>query len=289
MRFKIFFIVLFLLAVGVGWYSRRDLANVAAAVFRQLPPWSGSRLETPLAPAVQKIQTPPPLRAAVDAPLSALTRAGTIAWTNRQRVNAKLPPLKENAALDTAAAGKVQDMFVGQYFAHVSPSGVGAAGLAQSAGYDFLAIGENIAVGNFADDQELLAAWMNSPGHRENVLSPNYTEIGVAVRRGQFEGKSTWLAVQEFGRPAADCPRPDAELKSSLEENVRQQEAQAVTLESTRAELEATRPKRGPEYRKKIEAHNAWIKEYNLLLKTLREQTAAYNRQVLRYNACLEG
>src|SRR6185369_15716694 len=117
-----------------------------------------------------------------------------------------LPALKENALLDKAAKKKLDDMFAQQYFEHINPQGKGPSDLAKSVGYDYIAIGENLALGNFKNDAELVQAWMDSPGHRANILNKQYTEIGVAVGQGTYEGKKTWLAVQEFGRPTSSCP-----------------------------------------------------------------------------------
>jgi uncharacterized protein YkwD len=126
-------------------------------------------------PALQELKrevfTSGPLRNYTDAPTSKLTVTGTIYWTNQQRGQNNLPALKENLKLTQAAQLKVKDMFDKQYFEHISPQGVGPAGLAETVGYDYIAIGENLALGNFKDDQALVEAWMNSPGHRANILS----------------------------------------------------------------------------------------------------------------------
>jgi uncharacterized protein YkwD len=92
-------------------------------------------------------------------------------------------------------------MFENQYFAHESPTGEKVSDLAKKFGYDFLLIGENLAMGNFSSDEDLVLAWMESPGHRENILNEKYQEIGVAVKKGIFEGKEVWIAVQHFGLP----------------------------------------------------------------------------------------
>src|SRR5262249_8345343 len=114
-----------------------------------------------------------------------LTQAGVIKWTNIQRQeNGALPALTVNAKLNESAQLKLKDMFAKQYFEHVSPSGVGPDGLANEVGYAYASIGENLALGNFADDRALVQAWMDSPGHRANILGKSYREIGVAVGKG---------------------------------------------------------------------------------------------------------
>lgn len=237
----------------------------------------------------KEILTPPPLRAKVEAPQTVLTRAGTINWTNAEREQNGLVPLKENAKLNAAAEAKMRDMFVKQYFEHVSPSGKGPSDLAEEAGYEFIAIGENLALGNFGDDQKLVEAWMNSPGHRANILNRRYSEIGVAVGRGMFEGRTTWLAVQEFGRPLSDCPEePAVSLKAEIEESNRLLEEMAAELGEKRAELDAYRPKRGGEYDAKVEEYNALVREYNELVQRTKDAVERFNSQATAFNACIE-
>ena len=64
-----------------------------------------------------------------------------------------------------------------------------------------------------------MTAWMNSPGHRANILNPHFQEIGVAVGKGMYEGHETWIAVQSFGMPLSACPASDANLKIKIDAN----------------------------------------------------------------------
>ena len=68
-------------------------------------------------------------------------------------------------------------------------------------------------MGNFKNDQDLVSAWLNSPGHRANILNTRFTEIGTAVLKGFYEGREVWMAVQEFGLPLSSCPNPDSKVK----------------------------------------------------------------------------
>lgn len=250
------------------------------------------RLEEEAIESLREIQkhvsAPAPLRALVEVPQTVLTRAGTIHWTNVQRVGEGLPGLKENAKLNAAAEAKARDMFARQYFEHEAPTGEGPSDLADGAGYEFIAIGENLALGNFGDDEKLVEAWMNSPGHRANILSGRYTEIGVAVLRGTFEGASTWIAVQEFGRPLSDCPEPDAGIKANIERNNIRLEEMGAELAQKRSELEAYQPKRGPEYNRKVEEYNALVDAYNALVDETKELVQSFNSQATAFNACIE-
>lgn len=231
------------------------------------------------------ISTPPPLRLLRDAPQSLLTKAGVINWTNAQRKNFGLAPLRSSPKLDNAAQLKAQDMFNRQYFDHVSPTGGDISNLAQAVSYEYLQIGENLALGNYENDQTLVQAWMDSPGHRANILKSSYTEIGVAVMRGQFENKITWLAVQVFAKPLAACPQPDANIKSQIavfEVRVDDLKRQAEQL---LYEIERT-PKRSPEYNRKVDEYNALVEQINTLIVDLKSLVAQYNQQVQIFNSC---
>lgn len=251
--------------------------------------------------AVQNIQqpfsAPPPLRAPSSATGAAshqsgnaytLTRAGVIADTNVQRNgNGGLPALKENATLDRIAASRLEDMFAKQYFAHVSPSGASAQTVASSVGYAYLAIGENLALGNFDGDQGVVAAWMNSPGHRANILNARYTQIGAAVAAGIYEGERTWIAVQIFGRPASDCPGPDVNLKANIDSAEAQLSQMDAQLQSMRAQIEAMEPKRGEAYNEMVDSYNTAVGQYNALAAQVKPLVARYNEEVQQFNACI--
>lgn len=119
--------------------------------------------------------------------------------TNRQRQNVGLQPLKENSALDAAARAKAANMFAENYWAHFSPSGKDPWGFIKSAGYKFSYAGENLAR-NFYNSEDVVTAWMNSPSHKDNLLNPNYQDIGIAVAEGVLQGQKTTLVVQMFGK-----------------------------------------------------------------------------------------
>jgi uncharacterized protein YkwD len=170
----------------------------------------------------KKIETPGPLRIVSDFINggSNLSKDNVISLTNDHRTeNGNLAPLKENIRLNMSAENKLQDMFDKQYFEHVSPKGLGVGDLGEKVGYDYILIGENLAMGNFNSDLALVDAWMASTGHRANILNEHYTEIGVAVGKGTFEGKSVWMAVQHFGTPRDACPKVDQILYGIIELN----------------------------------------------------------------------
>ncbi len=158
-----------------------------------------------------------PQNPSVVTPPTGITRASIIYWTNVQRKNnGNLPPLKENSVLNTTATGKTTDLFEKSYFEHTSPTGVTVASQVNEAGYQYIMIGENLALGNFASGQAIVEAWMNSPGHRANILNDRYSEIGVGIKQGTYQGRTVWIATQHFGLPKNACPAVNEGLKASI-------------------------------------------------------------------------
>lgn len=240
----------------------------------------------------KEISLPPPLRAERKAPVSVLTRAGAIRWTNVERQNDGLPVLAENAKLNSAAEIKLKDMFARQFFAHVSPTGEGAADLVKKATYEFIAVGENLALGNFDGDKDLVTAWMNSPGHRANILSSTFHEIGVAVGKGMFEGKETWLAVQIFAKPISACPQPDPNLKAGIESAESKIGSLVQTANALKNEIENEKPKtrkETEEYNQKVDEYNSLAHQINALVEEVKILISRYNTQVRALNQCISG
>jgi hypothetical protein len=121
-----------------------------------------------------------------------------VTLTNQKRAEAGLSPLTLNSQLSQAASLKAQDMLAKNYWAHNAPDGTTPWYFIRSAGYEYTYAGENLARG-FSTANEALNAWMASPGHRDNILSPHYKDIGFAVQVGTLTGDETVLIVEEFG------------------------------------------------------------------------------------------
>ena len=236
----------------------------------------------------EKEISPPPLKVIrEEKPEVILTKEGIIEWTNKQREKYGLAPLKENQLLNKSALAKVEDMFENQYFSHYSPSGEGVSDLAKKFGYDFLLIGENLAMGNFSSDEDLVLAWMESPGHRENILNEKYQEIGVAVKKGIFERKEVWIAVQHFGLPSSFCKKPDLSLKEKIEENEKQILELQKELSILRSEIRTLRRWQREEVLRKIDQYNELVLKYNNLIEETKNLIDQYNFQVNSFNQCL--
>ena len=131
---------------------------------------------------------------------SDISASDIIKYTNQDRGQNGVGTLVENSALDQAAIAKANDMFAQNYWAHISPAGKTPWEFIKSANYNYSAAGENLAR-DFDRSPQVVEAWMNSPSHKENLLSDKFTEIGVGVINGTLEGKETTLVVQMFGRP----------------------------------------------------------------------------------------
>lgn len=118
---------------------------------------------------------------------------------NQQRLEAGLPALKLNDKLSDAARRKASDMFASDYWAHVNPdNGREPWYFFDAVNYDYRYAGENLAR-DFSTTGLLIKAWINSPTHRENIVSTRYRETGIAVVNGVLNGVETTLVVQLFG------------------------------------------------------------------------------------------
>lgn len=122
--------------------------------------------------------------------------------TNQEREKKQLAPLVLNDALSQAAALKAEYMLANNFWAHNGPDGTTPWYFFKEVGYNYTYAGENLARG-FTDSSDVMTAWMNSPTHRENILSSNYEEIGFAVKKGKLLGEDTTLIVEMFGNTNA--------------------------------------------------------------------------------------
>ncbi|MBI5863922.1 MAG: CAP domain-containing protein [Planctomycetes bacterium] len=118
---------------------------------------------------------------------------------NQQRAAAGLSTVVWNDTLANEATQYACEMIHFDFFDHVNPTTKSTLGVrADAFGYDYSVIGENLAAGQHTPEQAM-TDWMNSPSHRQNILDPRFTELGVGVRQGGDYGVY-W--VQEFGLPA---------------------------------------------------------------------------------------
>jgi len=136
------------------------------------------------------------------AELSTITANRIVQLTNSERVKVGLNPLATNAKLTAAAVEKGGHMLAEDYFAHISPSGVTPWFWISKHGYTYQVAGENLAI-DFSEAENVVSAWLASPTHKDNMLHGDYTETGVGVVTGEFQGGTSTIVVHMFGRPPA--------------------------------------------------------------------------------------
>jgi uncharacterized protein YkwD len=231
---------------------------------------------------------PGPLLGPFEASLSDLTQNGVIVETNKQREQNGLAPLRVNEKLNLAAKAKLDDMFRHQYFEHQSPDGKTPADIIQAAGYDFLVVGENLALGNYRNDAVLVQAWMDSPGHRANILDVKFNEIGVAVGKGMFDGKEVWMAVQEFGSPLSNCPMPEPNLKIRIDGNRDRIARLEAELRVKKEAVDKNQYSSRQAYNQAVHEYNELANELNNLIEATKSLVNVFNNQARSFNECLE-
>lgn len=128
---------------------------------------------------------------------SSINSKELIDLTNKERVSRFLPPLSINPQLTEAAAAKAKLIIKEQNFSH-QPDGQKFSSLFVDRDYRYVILGENLATG-FGSAEAIVAAWMNSQAHRDNILNGRYKDIGIAVIRCQLESQPTNIIVQYLG------------------------------------------------------------------------------------------
>ncbi|WP_448331341.1 CAP domain-containing protein [Streptomyces sp. DSM 41534] len=116
-----------------------------------------------------------------------------IALTNAERAAARLAPLAQDPRLAAAAQAHSDDMVARDFYSHTGPEGHQPWDRARAAGATHRGIGENIACGQ-RSPAEVVRGWMDSPGHRANILKPDFTHIGVGHATGSRAG-TYWTQV----------------------------------------------------------------------------------------------
>jgi uncharacterized protein YkwD len=215
-----------------------------------------------------------------------------IYFTNQERQKDGKSLLKENAVLDQAATAKINHMFDNQYFEHVAPvTKEDVVYWVGQVGYAYITVGENLAMGNFKSEEEMVIAWMNSPGHRANILKTSYEEIGVAVGRGKFKGNTVWMGVQVFAVPSSACPAVDQNLLStitiaeSLMKNLEKDLNALYTVISSAPQAQTQ--EEYDTYLATVARYNDLVAQHKSVIASMTSTVDIYNKEVREYNACL--
>jgi uncharacterized protein YkwD len=172
----------------------------AAAV---LPAFADTRDERSRVPAARSASKDRPEDLPVQEPMPySLQRV--VELTNRERLRAGLPALKRQRRLNDSAEWMAQDMAGHRYFDHRDSLGRDMAVRIEEFKYSgYHTLGENIAMGQRTPD-EVVDGWMHSPGHRANILSRQFTEIGVGYVPPS-PGNMYGYWVQDFGSRFDRC------------------------------------------------------------------------------------
>jgi uncharacterized protein YkwD len=152
---------------------------------------------SPKTPAPRTTSTPKPSPKPSPKPVatSSGVAAQVLSLVNAERLKAGCRSLASSSALQQAAQGHSVDMAANDYFSHTSEDGRSFSDRIRAAGYTGGGIAENIAAGQ-ATASAVMTSWMNSPGHRANILNCAYRYLGVGFAKGGSYG-SYW--TQDFG------------------------------------------------------------------------------------------
>ena len=109
-----------------------------------------------------------------------------LAFINKERLANGLSAVTRNGLLDQASYLKSQDMATKGYFAHTAPDGTSDIEFVKKIGYKYQAVGVNLAHGQFGGPEGLVRAWMNSEGHKKNILADFGQQIGIGISGDYF-------------------------------------------------------------------------------------------------------
>ncbi len=162
---------------------------------------------------------------------------------NATRASHRLRPLVVSRQLEAAAVAHSRSMLAGGFFAHESRDGSPFVARVKryyrSSGYTSWSAGENLLYNSARiDARTAIAAWLDSPGHRANMLAPAWREVGIGSLRassagGTFRGAPTWVITMDFGSRAGG--RSTAAVEAG--------QAKPRTADSARAREQPSRPK----------------------------------------------
>lgn len=124
--------------------------------------------------------------------------------TNRVRESKGL--LEVNSALQRAAQNKAEDMVEKEYFSHMTPSGKTPWQWIDEMGYEYSSAGENLAV-NFDTSEGVVDGWMNSESHKRNIMNEKFTDVGIGIAKGKYEGQDALYVVELYGQPKQEILR----------------------------------------------------------------------------------
>ncbi len=165
-----------------------------------------------------------------------MSSEGLLANTNVQRAQNSLGSLALNAQLAQAAQAKAEDMVTRDYWSHNTPDGQEPWIFIAGTGYKYQAAGENLAYG-FLDSNGAVTGWMNSPGHRANILNGTYSEVGFGIANSpnfQSSGEQT-IVVAMYAKPVsaavAASPQNQQPAPASQQQPATTPQESSITIE----------------------------------------------------------
>jgi uncharacterized protein YkwD len=123
-----------------------------------------------------------------------ITAENVLRLMNDYRAAAGLAPLQDDERLDLAAGDRMRHMEEESYWSHRSPDGMAPFEWLSRRAYDYRAAGENLAYG-FETARLLVQSWMESRGHRANIMSDRYEDCGIAIIEGSTLGPATGKSI----------------------------------------------------------------------------------------------
>jgi uncharacterized protein YkwD len=138
-----------------------------------------------------------------------------VAYTNDARLRAGRPALRQDPALTVAAQQRAEELARAAHFDHTRPDGAPFSTILTERGYPYARVGENLAI-DFLNEQPLIAGWIASESHRNNLLNSSHAHIGVGVATGTYGGIPTTVVVQLLGSTRLPTERGWRRLPSAL-------------------------------------------------------------------------
>lgn len=222
-------------------------------------------------------------------PINKLTIANIFYYTNQERIKYGLEPLVLNSKLNNSATEKINEMVQNNYFAHSSPEypDKDFSYLIKKQNYEFLSVSENLALGSFLSEKEVVTAWMESYEHRSNILNPNWKELGVSVYQTHT---GDYYAVQHFAIPKEICTEVSLRTKNLIVELETQATLLQEEIKSTEDKIKKEGEVLGIDQRtgqELIEQYNAIVDDYNKTIEEYSNLIIEYNKKVDNYKKCL--
>ncbi|MEY2191986.1 CAP domain-containing protein [Neobacillus sp. BF23-41] len=175
----------YLASLGFSFTQNTVKQPVQAQPNQTVPTQEPAQTATPQPVQQQPVTATPPSSTPTTSSLSAYEQK-VVDLTNQERAKNGLSALKVDVTLSKMAHEKSRDMSANGYFSHTSPTYGSQFDMMKKYGITYRYAGENIAMGQ-RTPEEVVKAWMNSEGHRKNILSPNYNYIGVGyVSQGNY-------------------------------------------------------------------------------------------------------